>query len=183
MKKIILLFTVLISVTILSCSSDDNNIDIDETIFHGDVILTTQEEIDAFGANNYVTIDGNFTIDENQSIRNIVFTDELSSITTIDGVFTIRNMFNWLDVPGFENITSVGGIVISNNSGILDINSLLNITVNSGSITITDNSDLGSFCGIRPLLQSGNFTGNYNVSGNFYNPTLQEITDGNCEDF
>lgn len=157
--------------------------DIDETIFHGDVVLTTQEEIDAFGANNYITIDGNFTIDEDQTIRNIVFSDALSSITTINGVFTIQNMFNWLDVPGFENLTSVGGIVISNNSEILDINSLLNITSNSGSITITNNVILGSLCGIRPLLESGNFTGSYNVSGNFYNPTLQEIIDGNCDVF
>lgn len=157
--------------------------DIDETIYHGDVILTTQEEIDTFGANNYITIDGNFAIDENQDIHNIVSTDKLASITTINGVFTIQNMYNWLDVSGFENITSVGGIVISNNWGILDIHSLLNITTNSGSITITNNGDLGSLCGIRPLLQSGNFTGNYNVSDNFYNPTLQEIIDGNCDNF
>lgn len=157
--------------------------DIDETIYHGDVVLTTQEEIDAFGANNYITIDGNFTIDENQTIHNIVFTDALSSITTINGVFTIQNMFNWLDVPGFENINSVGGIVISNNWGILDIHSLLNIKTNSGSITITNNGELGNFCGIRPLLQSGNFSGSYNVSGNFYNPTLQQIIDGDCDGF
>lgn len=180
MKKLILLFTFFIGITILSCSSDNND---DETIYHGDVILTTQEEIDAFGANNYITIDGNFTIDENQTIHNIVLTDELVSITTINGVFTIQNMFNWLDVPGFENITSVGGIKISNNWGILDIHSLLNITTNSGSITITNNGELGSLCGIRPLLQSGNFAGDYNVSGNFYNPTLQEIIVGNCEGF
>ena len=157
--------------------------DIEENVFYGNVVLTTQEEINAFGANNYITIDGNFTIDENQTIHNIVFTDELASITTINGVFTIQNMFNWLDVPGFENITSVGGIIISNNWGILDINSLLNITTNSGSITITNNGSLGSLCGIRPLLQSGNFSGDYNVSNNFYNPTLQEIIDGNCEGF
>ena len=157
--------------------------DIDETIYHGDVVLTTQEEIDAFGANNYVTIDGNFTIDEDQTIHNIVFTDALASITTINGVFTIQNMFNWLDVPGFENINSVGGIVISDNWGILDIHSLLNITTNSGSITITNNADLGSLCGIRPLLLSGNFSGSYNVSGNLYNPTLQQIIDGDCDGF
>ena len=179
MKKLILLFTILIGITILSCSSHDN----DETIYHGDVVLTTQEEINAFGANNYITIDGNFTIDENQTIHNIVSTDALASITTINGVFTIQNMINWLEVPGFENINSVAGIVISNNWGILDINFLLNITTNRGSITITNNGELGSLCGIRPLLQSGNFSGSYNVSGNFYNPTLQQIIDGDCEDF
>jgi len=157
--------------------------DIEEDVFHGDVILTTQEEINAFGANNYKIIDGNFTIDEDQAIHNIVFSDKLSTITTINGVFTIKNMFNWLDVPGFENITSVGGIVISDNWGILDIHSLLNITTITGSITITNNGDLGSLCGIRPLLQSGNFTGTYTVSGNFYNPSQQDIIDGNCDGF
>lgn len=157
--------------------------DIEEDVFHGDVILTTQEELDAFGAKNYKIIDGNFTIDEDQNIHNIVFPDKLSTITTINGVFTIKNMFNWLDVPGFENITSIGGIVISDNWGILDIHSLLNITTNTGSITITNNGDLHSLCGIRPLLQSGNFTGTYTVSGNFYNPSQQDILDGNCENF
>jgi len=155
--------------------------DIEESVFHGDITLTTQEEIDAFGANNYITIDGNFTIDEDQNIHNIVFTDKLSSITTINGVFKIHNMFNWLDVPGFENITSVGGIVITDNWGILDIHSLSNIVNISGPITITNNGSLGSFCGIRPLLQSGTFSGTYTVSDNFYNPTQQDIIDGNCE--
>jgi hypothetical protein len=155
--------------------------DIDETIYHGDVILTTQEEINAFSANNYITIDGDFTIDENQTIHDILNLEELASITTINGVFTIQNLYNLLDVPSFQNITSVGGINISNNWGILDIHSLLNITTNTGSITITNNPELGGFCGIRPLLQSGNFSGDYNVSGNYYNPTLQEIIDGNCE--
>jgi hypothetical protein len=155
--------------------------DIDETIYHGDVILTTQEEINAFSANNYITIDGDFTIDENQTIHDILNLEELASITTINGVFTIQNLYNLLDVPSFQNITSVGGINISNNWGILDIHSLLNITTNTGSITITNNPELGGFCGIRPLLQSGNFFGDYNVSGNYYNPTLQEIIDGNCE--
>ena len=157
--------------------------DIEEGVFHGDVTLTTQEEIDAFGANNYTVIDGNFTIDEDQNIHNIVFTDKLASITTINGVFKINNMFNWLELPGFENIISVGGIVITNNWGILDINSLSNIVNISGSITITNNGSLDSYCGIRPLLQSGTFAGTYTVSDNFFNPTQQDIIDGNCEGF
>ncbi len=155
--------------------------DIEEGVFNGDVVLTTQKEIDDFGANNYIAINGNLTIHEDQTIHDIAFLSSLSSITSISGVLKIQNMFNLLDIPNFENLTSVGGIIIVDNSGILDFNSFSNITNCNGSITILNNTSLGYFCGIRPLLQSGNFTGTYTVSGNSFNPTQQDIIDGNCE--
>ena len=158
-----------------------NVTDLDETIFVGDVTLTTQEEIDAFGAKNYLSINGNLTINEDQVVHDIVFFSPLETITSITGVVKIENLYNLLDIPSLNNLTSVGGIVIDNNWGILDIHSLSNLTTCSGSISITNNGELGSLCGIRPLLQSGNFSGTYTVSGNLFNPTQQEVIDGDCE--
>lgn len=148
--------------------------------FTGNIILTTQAEIDAFGANNYVTINGNLTITDDPSVNDIVFLDALSTITTINGTLTIHDMFNLLDIPEFDNLTSVRGITITDNWGISDFNSFLNISSCIGDITITDNPDLGFFCGLRPLFQNGTFIGEYTASGNFINPSVQDIIDGNC---
>ena len=157
--------------------------DIEEDVFNGNVLLTTQEDIDAFGSNGYKIINGDLIIDEDQTIHNIVFLDALSSIEEIKGVLKLNNLFNLLDIPGFENLSIIGGLEITNNWGIGDVNSLSSITNCDGPIIITNNSSLGSFCGIRPLLQSGNFNDAYTVSDNFYNPTQQDIIDGNCDGF
>lgn len=148
--------------------------------FTGNITLSTQAEIDAFGANNYATINGNLTIDEDQTIHDIVFLDALSTITTINGKLTLQNLFNLLEIPQFENLTSVRGITIADNWGVLDFNSFLNIVNCNGDITITNNPELGYFCGLRPLFQNGTFTGVYAASGNFINPSVQDIIDGNC---
>lgn len=157
--------------------------DLEEDTFNGNVLLTTQEEINEFGTMNYKTINGDLTIDENQAIHNIVFLDALSTIKSITGKLTINNMFNLLDIPSFQNLESVGGIVITNNWGILDMNSFSNINNCNGSITINNNQDLGSYCGIKPLLKDGNFIGTLSISDNFYNPSQDDIVNGDCESF
>lgn len=170
---------------LISCSANDDskeNNESDENTFNGNITLTTQDEINEFGANNYKIIIGDLIIDENQAIHDIVFIDKLSSITTITGSLTITNMFNWLDIPsGFENLTTIGQLTISDNWGILDLNGLTNLSNCKGAITITNNNDLSSFCGIKSLLDNGAFKNTFTATGNFYNPTKQDIIDGNCE--
>lgn len=158
-------------------------LDVEEDVFNGNITLTTQEEINSFGANGYKIINGDLIIDEDQLIHDIVFLDALSTIEEIKGDFKINNLFNLLDLPSFEKLVAVGSMEITNNWGILDLHSLLNISKCDGPITITNNTSLGSFCGIRPLLQSGNFNDTYTVADNFYNPSEQDVIDGNCENF
>jgi len=46
---------------------------------------------------------------------------------------------------------------------------------------VDNNISLARFCGLNPLLSSGGLGGAYYVSGNLFNPTLQEIIDdGPC---
>ena len=182
-KKIQLVLFLMI-IGFISCTSDDTkeNNESDENIFNGSITLTTQEEINEFGTNNYKLINGDLIIDENQTIHNIVFIDKLSSITTITGSLKINNMYNWLDIPsGFKNLTSIGRLTISNNWGILDLNGLSNISNCKGAITITNNNELSSFCGIKSLIQNVAFTSTFTAKENFYNPTKQDVIDGNCE--
>jgi len=91
-------------------------------------------------------------------------------------------MFNWLDIPsGFENLTSIGSLTISNNLGILDLNGLSNIDNCNGDIFINNNSDLISFCGIKSIVENESFSRTFKANQNFYNPFKQDIIDGNCE--
>lgn len=159
---------------------DDEVVD-DQGIFRGDVILSTQSDLENFMESDYHTIDGDFTISDDPNLEGITDMAKLKSLTTIIGVLTIDNMLNLLDLSGLDNLTSVGGITISNNWGILDINGLLNVTTCSGPILITDNTSLEYFCGLQPLLKGGNFSDTFSVTNNMLNPTIEDIIAQDCD--
>jgi hypothetical protein len=65
---------------------------------------------------------------------------------------------------------------ITNNQALKDINGLENLTTGY-FLRIIDNPSLLDFCG----LQNPSFDFQFiEISGNAFNPTLSEITNGNC---
>ncbi len=155
--------------------------DIEEDVFYGNVTLTTQKEINEFGSNNYRKIVGDLIIEDNPSVHDIIFIDTLKSIEILTGKLIIQNMYNWLDIPEFSNLKSVGGLEILNNEGLLDVNSFSSLQECTGNIVIENNSSIDLFCGLYTLLTTGNFNGELIIKNNFKNPTRQEIIDGgNC---
>lgn len=59
------------------------------------------------------------------------------------------------------------------------LNGFQSLTTVEAIIQFKDNAKLANYCSLTPAL-SNNFLGSYFVSGNYYNPTLQEIIDGDC---
>jgi len=159
---------------------DDDLVD-EKGIFRGDVTLSTQSELESFMESDYHTIDGDVTISDDPNLEGITDMAKLLSLTTITGVLKIDNMLNLLDLSGLDNISSLGGITISNNWGILDVNGLLNVTTCNGPILITDNTSLEYFCGLQPLLKSGNFSDTFSVTNNMLNPTIEDIIAQDCD--
>ena len=49
-----------------------------------------------------------------------------------------------------------------------------------GDLKIISCSSLKNLCGLQNLLSNDGLKGNYNVSDNLFNPSKQEIIDGNC---
>ena len=78
--------------------------DIDEGIYVGNVYLRNQNELDLFTENNYHTIDGNLTIDDDPNTDGTGNMSKLSSLKTVTGHVTIMNNKNILDLNGFESL-------------------------------------------------------------------------------
>ena len=172
-------------------------------IFTGDVYLNNQQEVDDFGSMGYTTVTGDVVV---QPSIPTMFSNlnGLSSLTSIGGSLYIsktiglqnlsdlRNLstigddfmltFNQgLTSIGLENLSSVGNyFFINNNDNLIDLEGLTKLRSNGGKpdLSIWSNTKLKDFCGIKPLLTD--FTGIFSVTGNLYNPTRQNIVDGNC---
>ena len=66
------------------------------------------------------------------------------------------------------------------NSSLVDLDGLSQLENVISDIQIVDNVNLSDFCGLNNLLINGSFSGNYFTNENAYNPTYQDMLDGNC---
>lgn len=132
------------------------------------------QNIDAL--NNLESIQGYFSIRDNSSLNNL---DGLSNLTSASG-FYIENNNSLVNIDGLSSLTFVPSYAyIQSNSELVNLNGLSNLNSVGDDLRILGNLILNDFCGIQPSLISG-MSGNYTVYGNAYNPTEQDLIDGNC---
>ena len=140
MKKIsIILFA---AILLVGCQKEE------ETTYYGDVVLTTQKELDEFGSRNYETINGNLQIGvlgkpgEHIEATDIVYDKALSGLKRIEGNLIIQNTsLHWIE--GLKNLEYIGGeFNFSFNDRIKKLEGLTNISYLGGDITIRYNDRL-----------------------------------------
>ncbi len=131
------------------------------------VNLSTQAEVNAFGATNPTTVVGNLIIEESIP-GNITDLTPLSTLTSVGGTLNIRFNTALTSLAGLNALTSVGGILqISSNTGLISLAGLDNLTSLGGDLSIHSNSVLTSLAGLDPLISvSGNLiiTDNYGLT-------------------
>ncbi len=149
------IFLVLLLV-IFSCKDDDD--EFVEKAYIGNVELLTQQEVDAFSLNGYTEISGNLNIGSWISPNNVLSLNSLNSITKIDGGLVIYNT-TLSNLTGLDNLILLGSYFM-----------------------ISDNSELIDFCALTNLFTNGTYDiyGIFSIGSNAYNPTTQDIIDGNC---
>ena len=143
---------------------------------------------------------------DNECNFNITDLSILNTVVEIEGDFYIGA---WMDsvtlagdsVTGFINLESVTGNLIihktdlsnlfgkiNNVGGDLSIDFSIGFTALDifsnlggvgGNIAITYNGDLADFCALETVITNG-LSGSYDVFQNAYNPTQDDITNGNC---
>jgi hypothetical protein len=103
----------------------------------------------------------------------------------------IRNNAFLENINGIREIDSVKYITIANNPSLQNLNGLESIIKNSylrtdigcDSLPYVEpycgNENLDNFCGLQNLLLNGSFD-YVRIRGNAYNPSIQDIIDGNC---
>src|SRR5690606_1508622 len=118
----------------------------------GDVILTSQTEVDAFATNhpNCTEVSGTLTI---QGANNLT---PLSNLTSVGGDLYIISNSSLTDLYGLSNLTSVGGnLFISTNSSLPNLDGLSNLTSVGGTLYITYNLSLDNLDGLSNLTSVG----------------------------
>lgn len=132
--------------------------------------LTTLE-----GLNNITSVGGKLDLFFQPSLINI---DGLSSVMSVGGELKIFNLDIVTDLIGLSNLNYVGfNVYINNSNSLLSLEGLNSIPSINGLLTIYNNINLTNFCAITTTVN-----GNYQVYENAYNPTLQDLIDGDCSD-
>ena len=151
----------------------------EEIVFQGYACLENQQDVDDFGANGYTLIDGTLFIGcENNVINDINNLDALSSIKTIRNL-QIYDSPLLDDINGLSNLSKVNcSVSIRGNNLLTKLDVFSNITEIGCDLLIINNDNLTDFCGITTLVSNG--VTEYGVYGNAFNPTEQDIIDGNC---
>lgn len=106
-------------VCMCSCATDDatpepeimeveEEMEVEEVIFEGDVWLQTQEEIDSFGEIGYTKIIGNLQInDVFQPDTPILSLSALHTLTSVEGSLSIGRLYEVTSLEGLNNLTSI----------------------------------------------------------------------------
>lgn len=161
-------------------------------IYNNDALITIG--LDALTSVGNITIEGNEQLLNFYGLENINLHNRNLSIIANDNITSLNGfVFNnshgnlyishnpiLTDLSLLTNLnTIVGTLNIQNNDALTNLNGFSNLSV-VGGIGIGNNISLNDFCGLTTLM-SNNYTGSFGVSGNAYNPSQQDIIDGNCE--
>ncbi len=146
------------------------------------------------GTVSSLTIYNNAAIENLDGLQNIEITDKIRisynfSLKSIEGLSNTKNINgleisdnnSLIDLQGLSSLNIIGesGLIIKKNIRLENLNGLSEISRIDGSLSIEHNVALRDFCGLTDFLNNGS-PGSYTVLRNFYNPTVQDILDGNC---
>ena len=113
---------------------------------------------------------------ENESLVNL---NGLRNIGA-NGYLTISGNKSLVDLSGLQSVTNViSRILIEKNENLQNLNGLENLLEVGYEMIFIQNVNLSDFCAITNLCISGNIDSFY-TEANAYNPTKQDIIDGNC---
>ncbi|WP_156168480.1 leucine-rich repeat domain-containing protein [Kordia zhangzhouensis] len=130
-------------------------------VFNGDLILSSQSEVDNFSAIQFSSISGNLIIgDPNVNPDAATTTDitdisGLSSIQNISGRLEIKFNNNLQNLQGLEQITEVTNLIIRENTSITSLNGLNGLT-SIQYLEISGNDQLSSISQLGNLSSLGN---------------------------
>lgn len=157
---------------------------------------TALENINALSS--LVEVTGNLQIFDNDNLTDL---EGLNNLELVINGLDIQNNDGLTSIDGLDSFTQAfGGVRIISNNNLQNVDGLSNliridegVAPNSASLPndddllISNNPMLNDLCGITALIEADNdpnttqgISGMYIVSGNAFNPSEQDILDGNC---
>lgn len=120
---------------------------------------------------NFITIIGN---------ENLTTISGFNNLMTIDSQITIKENYSLESITAFSAINSIAKNLIIFDSQIQNLDFIASLQNIGELIWINDNTALSDFCGLNTLIIDNGYSGSYDIRRNAYNPTQQDILDGNC---
>ncbi len=131
--------------------------------------------IDAFG--NLETLSGELQIINNPNLMDLDFLENLRQVGSHASIHK-NPMATSIVLPSLESVQ--GDFSIASNLAVTSIIGLEGLTHVGGNFQVVNNSNFGDFCVFTNLIENEGIQQNYIVSGNSFNPSQQDILDGNC---
>lgn len=118
-----------------------------------------------------------FQIRANVSLTNI---NGFNSLETVGSFFDISSNTQLSSIDAFNSLqATVGDLYIAYNNSLPNLDAFTNL-LNTGDCTVINNETLSDLCGLYNLAVNNGIQYFYTVQGNAYNPTRQDIINGNC---
>ncbi|MBW8244320.1 fibronectin type III domain-containing protein [Muricauda oceani] len=110
------------------------------------------------------------------------FTD-LSGISAENTTASIAvvHCYNLTSLKGLESLIMANEIEIWDNPVLESLSGLNGLRTIQDRVYIDDNGVLANFCDLDGLINMGGFSGEWNVSNNLHNPTLEDMKNGICK--
>ena len=145
---------------------------------NGDLVLHNFNPSDIF--NNLKSVTGTLEIDgPKQSDSQSIF-EVLTSVGNLEINENYYDTYPVHELRGFNSLVKIDGKLSISSTDLRNINFLVNVIEINNGIQINDNYILTDFCGLEIAINSNGLIGNYSISLNAYNPTVDDIVSGNC---
>lgn len=152
-------------------------------VFNGDLVLTTQAQVDFMALTNYTSISGRLTIvGTTITGSDITNLDGLNKITSVGLTLDIFNNPLLVSITGLSALTSVGSnanvpadgqMSIVDNDALTDLAGLSNLRTIQGPLYIYDNAGLTNINALSGLVNFGYFL---QISGNALLANINGLT-------
>ncbi len=126
-------------------------------IYNGNVVLTTQQQVEDFGNFGYDTVNGNIRIGDFEIDSDIDDLTSLASLENVMGSLVIFNNSNLVSFVGLNNLSSVQSLSIQGNTSLNSIGALSNLN-EVGEINIAGNQILSSLEGLEGVSSTNSIT-------------------------
>lgn len=123
----------------------------------------------------YSTLISRLQIGSNDNLLNI---DDLSNLVTLGHITDTT----FVDISGNHKLMNLDGLSnLANVEGKFFFNTVNQFSCGIACDGIEGNIELNDFCGVQNLFQTGDYIEDWvNIQLNEYNPTAQDIINGNC---
>ena len=182
--------------------SDLNGLNSLTFINGGALIIDSNENLVSISALTGLASFKSLEVWDNPSLLNL---DGLEGVQSARESVVIINNENLININGLSGLTTIGEfLIISDNTSLASINGLNNLENVDRSITLRRNTvlpnldgfsnllnvgenmvfevneALTNYCGLEPLFIEGGYEGGFIMFENAYNPTADDMINGNC---